>query len=110
MTDEDNMTEAEYVSAMEDLLNTVEEEKLGTIVAGVLEFLAVRAYAQGAYYILNEDGTAVTIVATQDDVTPIMESLPVSVRSWDDLTEDVVDYLTNADPGDEQDESASESE
>lgn len=102
MTDEDNITEAEYNSAMEELLNTVKEDNLGTIVAGVLEFLAVRAYAQGAYYILNEDGTAVTIVATKDDVDPIMESLPVSVRSWDDLADDVVDYLTNADPGDEQ--------
>jgi len=106
MTDEDNMTDAEYNSAMEELLNTVEVDNLGTIVAGVLEFLAVRAYAQGAYYILNEDGTAVTIVATKDDVEPIMEVLPVSVRSWDDLADDVVDYLTNADPGDEHDAEA----
>jgi|688.fasta_scaffold236341_6 hypothetical protein len=106
MTDEDNITDAEYNSAMEELLNTVEEDNLGTIVAGVLEFLAVRAYAQGAYYILNEDGTAVTIVATKDDVEPIMEVLPVSVRSWDDLADDVVDYLTNADPGDEHDAEA----
>jgi hypothetical protein len=106
MTDEDNITDAEYNSAMEELLNTVEVDNLGTIVAGVLEFLAVRAYAQGAYYILNEDGTAVTIVATKDDVEPIMEVLPVSVRSWDDLADDVVDYLTNADPGDEHDAEA----
>jgi hypothetical protein len=106
MTDEDNITDAEYNSAMEELLNTVKEDNLGTIVAGVLEFLAVRAYAQGAYYILNEDGTAVTIVATKDDVEPIMEVLPVSVRSWDDLADDVVDYLTNADPGDEHDAEA----
>ena len=74
-----DMTEAEYESAMQELLSQVDVDALSRTVAGVLEFLSVRAFADGAYYILNEDGTAITVVAAKDDVQPILDSLPIKI-------------------------------
>lgn len=116
METEDNVVEisdqqnndAEYASAMEELLNENDLDALGRTVAGVLEFLAVRAVVDGPYYILNEDKTAITVVATNEEGIALLESLPEHYRSWDDEIED--DFITNADPGDEQDEPATESE
>lgn len=101
-----DMTDAEYASAMQELLSQVDVDALSRTVAGVLEFLSVRAFADGAYYILNEDGTAITVVAANEDVQPILDSLPISVKAWDDIEDEAVDFLTDRDPGDEQDEPA----
>lgn len=98
---EDTSTETEE-SAMATLLKDVDVEDLGKTVAGVLEFLSVRAYHDGPYYILNEDASAITVIGTNEDTKMILEALPDSVRSWDELQEEVADFLTDRDPGDEQ--------
>lgn len=103
---EDN---TEYPSAMHELIATSTEESLGRSIAGVLEFLTARAIVDGPYYIATDDDSAVAVFASDDAAKALRESLPNDYKSWeDDLDEP--EFLTNADPGDEQDESTSESE
>lgn len=104
------MSDDEYASAMQELLEASDVDALGRTVAGVLEFLAVRAFVDGPYYIVNEDSTAITVIATNDNVTPLIDVLPENFRSWEDVTDEAVDFIQHNDPGDEQHESASESE
>jgi hypothetical protein len=105
-TQETDMTQEEYNTAMEELINTVEDEQLGRVVAGVLEFLTVRALVDGPYYILTENKDAITVFATNTEVDELMAVLPDNYKNFDEEP----DFLTNTDPGDEQDESAPESE
>jgi len=100
---EGSMTDEEYNSAMEQLLNEVETDRLGHIVAGVLEFLTVRALMDGPYYILTENKDAITVLATNDHVQELLDVLPDSYKNFEDTQDE--DYLTDSDPGDEQDES-----
>lgn len=104
-----DMSEAEYESAMEELLMTVDEEQLGRTVSGVLEFLTVKAIVEGPYYILTEDKDAITVLAANSAVDEVLASLPESVRPFDETVE-VPPFDTNSDPGDEQDEPATKSE
>ena len=107
--DESEMTETEYRSAMEELFATIEQEALGTVISGVLEFLTAKAVVEGPYYIMTDDKQAVTVFASNEAAETLMRILPENFTSWED--EDETDeFITNADPGDEQDESAAESE
>lgn len=107
--DDSEMSDADYQTAMEELFATVEQEALGTVISGVLEFLTVKAVVEGPYYIMTDDKQAVTVFAANEDAETLMSILPEGFTSWED--EDEADeFISNADPGDEQDESATESE
>ena len=49
------MPDAEYATAMEELLNESTAEQLGKTISGVLEFLTMRAYHQGPFYMMTDD-------------------------------------------------------
>lgn len=98
---EEDMSDAEYETAMEELLMTVDEEQLGRTVSGVLEFLTVKAIVEGPYYILTEEKDAVTIFAANTAVDEILSALPDYVKPFD---ETIPPFETDTDPGDEQDE------
>ena len=98
------MSESEYESAMQELLGTVAEEELGRIIAGVLEFLTVRAIVDGPFYLMTDDKQAITVIAAHDAATNLHDILPEDFKSWDEYVEDEVDFLVNRDPGDEQPE------
>ena len=100
-----DMTDAEYQSAMHELLSAVSEDQLGRIIAGVLEFLTARAVIDGAFYILTDDEQAITVFAANEDATALRDALPEHFKSWDDDME-VPPFDTDRDPGDEQDEPA----
>ena len=106
--DESEMTETEYRSAMEELFATIEQEALGTVISGVLEFLTAKAVIEGPYYIMTDDKQAVTVFASNEAAETLMRILPENFTSWED--EEDEEFITNADPGDEQDESAAESQ
>ena len=93
----------EYPSAMHELVSTTDEVTLGRSIAGVLEFLTARAVIDGAYYIATDDETALAVFAAEEDAKILKELLPESFKSWEDEM-DEPEFLTNADPGDEQDE------
>jgi len=97
------MTQAEYETAMEELLMAFEEEELSRIVSGVLEFLTVKAIIDGPYYIMTENKDAVTVFAANSAVDELLNSLPESVKPFDT---EIPPFDTNSDPGDEQDEPA----
>ena len=107
MTDEDNeMEETTEDTALSQLLKETPTEDLSRVVSGVLEFLTVRAWSDGSYYIMTEDKQALTVIATQDDVQLILDNLPDTILSWEELEAKVqAEFLTNTDPGDEQDDS-----
>lgn len=104
--DASEMTDTEYSTAMSQLLSQVAEDELGTIVAGVLEFLTARAVIDGAFYILTDDETAITVFAANEDAKALRDALPENFKSWEDEMS-VPEFTTDTDPGDEQDESAS---
>lgn len=107
--EEYDMSETEeFTSALEELIATHNEDTLGTTIAGVLEFLTIQAVMNGSYYITTEDDKAITVVAVDKDVEALQKVLPENFKSWDD--EDEPTFLTDTDPGDEQDEPATESE
>lgn len=96
-------TTSEDKSAMEDLLSANDMNDLARVVSGVLEFLTVRASVDGPYYILADGGVAVTVFGANDDVQRIIDALPEHVRAWEDIeSPENLDFLTDADPGDEQ--------
>lgn len=105
-SDEDEMTPEEYESAMHELLSAVDEERLGRTIAGVLEFLTMRAVHDGPFYIMTDDEQAITVFAANKDCANLRDALPEYFKSWDDpLSEaEVIPFDTNRDPGDEQDE------
>ena len=106
--EEYDMTEEEFGSAVEELLATTSEEMLGRTIAGVLEFLTIKAILDGPYYVVNEDGSAVTIVASNEDAEEAIKSLPDNFKNWDEM--EPVEYTSDSDPGDEADEPTPESE
>lgn len=97
------LTQEEYDSAMTELLTQIDEDRLGRTIAGVLEFLTVRAIVDGPFYLMTDDEQAITIIAAHEDAKKIRDLLPDNFLSWDQY-EDKEDFITNADPGDEQDE------
>lgn len=103
------MTQDEYEAAMAELMREVTDEDLAKMISGVLEILTARALIDGAYYILTDDENAMAVFATDKDAETLKSLLPKTFKSWEDDI-GVVEYHTNTDPGDEQDEPAAESE
>jgi len=95
------MTEKEYATAMEELLNETTMEDLGKTISGVLEFLTMRAFHEGPYYIMTDDEEAITVLATGDSATALKSVLPDNFKPWDEVDEPEV--ITDRDTGDEQD-------
>jgi L-rhamnose mutarotase len=90
-----------------------DEDIIGDRIAGVLEFLTIRAVTDAAYTIYTDDKEAMVLFATGEDVKRIMDSIPedVRVKAWDEpMDENTQTFLTDQDPGDEQDEPTPESE
>ena len=107
MTNEDTVDEAATLSAMQELLTEGNMDDLSRTISGVLEFLTVRASVEGPYYILADGGVAVTIFAANDDVQRVIDTLPDHVKAWEDMSNpEEEDFLSDADPGDEQDDKA----
>lgn len=108
------MSPEEYDSAMTELMAGVDLAQLGRTISGVLEFLTMRAVHDGSYYIMTDDKAAITVIACGDDTQKILDLLPEHFKSWDDEMEnseaEVAPFDSNRDPGDEQDEPATESE
>ena len=101
--DEEPMTEAEYATAMEELLNETTAEQLGKTISGVLEFLTMRAYHQGPFYMMTDDEEAITVLAAGDAAKALKAVLPEGFVSWDEDTEEVeAEVITDRDTGDEQ--------
>ena len=106
MTNEDTVVdEATTMTAMQELLTEGNMDDLSRTISGVLEFLTVRATVEGPYYILADGGVAVTVFAANDDVQRVIDMLPDHVKAWEDMSNlEEDDFLTDADPGDEQDD------
>ena len=108
-SDESNdMTEDEARIAMDELLAEVDLDRMNLIVSNVLEYLTYRAVNDTAYYIMTDDRSAMALFAAGDDAKTLISILPDTVKCMNDEYED--DFITNSDPGDEQNESATESE
>jgi hypothetical protein len=111
------MSEQE-LSPMEKMLAECEGDGMliGERVAGVLEFLTVRAVIDGPFYIFTDNEDAMTLIAAGDVTNVIKASLNnIPIKRWEDeldINEDaeILPFETDSDPGDEQDEPASESE
>jgi len=97
------MTEKEYATAMEELLNESTAEQLGKTISGVLEFLTMRAYHQGPFYMMTDDEQAITVLAAGDAAKALKAILPEEFLSWDEEPEEVeAEVITDRDTGDEQ--------
>jgi hypothetical protein len=111
------MENVEDISPMQKMILDAggDVEVLGERIAGVLEFLTVRAVVDAPFYIFTDDEQALVLVAAGDVVSDIRDALVnLTIKRWEDeLSEDtdnVIPFDTNTDPGDEQDEPATESE
>jgi len=93
----------EYETAMHELVATNNEESLGRVIAGVLEFLTARAVVDAPFYIKTDDGSAIAVFAADEAAKALAAMLSDEYKSWDDDL-DEPEFLTNADPGDEQNE------
>lgn len=100
--DDAEMSDAEYRSAMEELFATIDEDSLSMVISGVLEFLTAKAVVEGPYYIMTDDKKAITVFAANEDAEALVNALPKNFVSWED--EEADEFISNADPGDEQDE------
>jgi hypothetical protein len=98
MTDET----IEYDSAMHKLIAEQPDDNLGQTIAGVLEFLTARAVVDAPYYIATDDKSAVAVFAANDAAEALLALLPDTYKSWEDDM-DEPEFLTDTDPGDEQD-------
>lgn len=96
----------ENISNMQRLIENTSQEDLGSVIAGVLEFLTARAVLDGSYYIMTDDEEAMTVIAVDKDVEIMRDALPEHFKSWDDEVTYPQDeeFITNSDPGDEQNE------
>lgn len=101
MTEEIN-DEPEYESAMHKLVAEQTENNLGQTIAGVLEFLTARAVVDAPYYITTDDKSAIAVFASDEAAKELRDMLPDTYKSWEDDMDDP-DFLTDTDPGDEQD-------
>jgi len=88
-------------------------EKIGQTVIAVLELLTMRAASDCAYAIRSDDGKALFVIAVEEDAKMLEDILPEHFKDYadppneDEQTE--LDFDSNTDPGDEQDEPTSES-
>ena len=103
-------TEAEFNTAMEQLLHENDMDEVGRLISGVLEFLTLRALHEGPYYIMTDDRKAITVFAANEHAEELLSILPDTIRPWDDLddgeysedTADTPEVITDRDTGDEQ--------
>ncbi len=110
---EDNVIEMpvrEERTALQEMLEATPVENLSTMIAGVLEFLTLRALHDGPYYIETDDAVAITVLAANEDAAALRAVLPDNFKSWEQLDAESDEFLSNTDPGDEQDEPATEQE
>jgi len=96
-------TEEEIQQAMED----IDFERLNAMVISVLEYLTVRAVVDAPYYIMTDDKKAIALFAAEADVDALLSVLPDNFKCMND---EIDAFITNADPGDEQDEPTSDTE
>ena len=96
-------TDEEIEAAMAELMDKVDFERLTEIISSSLEYLTIRAIADGGYYILTDDGSAMALFAANDDVKKVLDVMPENFKCMND-EEPTEEFITNADPGDEQDE------
>jgi len=104
--DDTEMNDTEYRTAMEELFATIDEDSLSMVISGVLEFLTVKAVIEGPYYIMTDDKQAVTVFAANEDAETLVNTLPENFTSWED-EEQAEEFISNTDPGDEQNEPTS---
>ena len=104
MTNEDTVVdEAEPISAMQELLTEGNMEDLSRTISGVLEFLTMRAFHEGPYYIMTDDEEAITVLAAGDAAKALKAVLPEGFLNWDEEPEGVeAEVITDRDTGDEQ--------
>ena len=97
------MSDKEYATAMEELLDQNTLDQLGVTISGVLEFLTAQAVHEGSFYIMTDNKEAITVFAAHEDAVIVKDSLPDSVKSWDDQVAEAK-LITDRDTGDEQDD------
>lgn len=110
MDNDNTNTEEEAMetqTAMQELLEATDEDRLGMIISGSLELLTMNALDKGSFYLETDDSTAITVVAVNDAAAALKSVLPEVIVSWETLVED---FETNSDPGDEQVEPTTEQE
>ena len=112
-----NTEDTSNESALNRFVNSCEGdvEVLGDRISGVLEFLTVRAALDAPFVIYADNNESIVVVAAGDDVKPIAAALPDNFKQWEDELDTVempeeIDFLSDTDPGDEQDEPTSEQE
>lgn len=106
-----NVIEEPLKTAMERMLAECQgdPDAISERISGVLEFLTMRSVNDAPYYIMTDNGDALVVFAANESATELRELLPDTYKSWDEPLDDV-EFLTDQDPGDEQeddDESAS---
>jgi hypothetical protein len=78
-------------------------DMLGERISAVLEFLTVRAAIDKPYIIYNDNETSMVLIAADSYVEDIKNSVPEYVKRWEDDLDDMPEeFITNSDPGDEQ--------
>lgn len=101
-------TEEEWQEAARELFLMQDAEQIAITVALVLELLTAKAMEVGSFYFKAETGNAITLVAVNDEANAVLKVMPESIANWTDIDEEPADeFLTDQDPGDEQDEPAS---
>lgn len=97
------------ISPMQKMLQECDgdETMIGERIAGVLEFLTLRAVMDAPFTIFTDDERAVAIFAANEDVKPIIDVLPDNIKGWNDFVAD--EFISDRDLGDEQEETADES-
>jgi hypothetical protein len=88
-----------------------DEAKIGMRIAGVLEFLTLRAIVDKPFFITTENEDALVLFAADEDAKKIREALKdFDLKDWHDPLDDeeveAAPFIVDADPGDEN-ESAS---
>ena len=115
MSEDNNVIEADFTqkedkTALEQMLMSTPVEELSLTIAGVLEFLTLRALHDGPFYIETDDRMAISVLATGEDADALRSVMPENFKSWEQLDQDTEEEFTShSDPGDEQDEPATES-
>lgn len=73
-------------------------------IAGGLEFLILRAAIDGPFYMSSEAGNALIVFAADDEAKSLMSMIPEHYKNFEDPLDEQEDFITDSDPGDEQDD------
>lgn len=111
------MSTNDNISPMQKMLAETngDIDLIGERVAAVLEFLTLRAVMDAPFVIYAEDDTAMVLVAANEHAEEITGRLSgMEIKRWEDeldeAEDNVIPFNRDSDPGDEQDEPATESE